>query len=66
MKCSVCVCGLALSPVVAFLGPLHHQAHVQVLRSEAQDHLEQLAEKWSELKTKEQELLGKHDPVSKI
>jgi hypothetical protein len=67
MKCSVCVCGLALSlspPVVgAFLGPAPwHRVGVAV-RSEAEDHLEALAEKWSELKTKEQELLGKHDLV---
>ena len=65
MKCSICVCALALSPaVVAFLGPLHQVRRVGVaVRSEAQDHIEELAGKWSKLKTKEQELLGKHDPV---
>jgi hypothetical protein len=67
MKCSICVCALVLSPVVAFLGPLHQAERVGVtVRSEAQDHMEQLAGKWRELKTKEEKLRGKHDPVRNI
>lgn len=68
MKFSICVCALALSPVVAFLGPLRQVRRVGVaaVRSEAQDRMEEFTGKWSELKSKEQELVGKHDPVRRI
>jgi hypothetical protein len=69
MKCSVCVYGLALlcSPVITSLVPLHQARRVGVaVRSEAPNFLEEPAEKWSKLETKEQKLLGKHNPVREI
>jgi hypothetical protein len=36
------------------------------VRSEAPNFLEEPAEKWSKLETKEQKLLGKHNPVREI
>jgi hypothetical protein len=67
MKLSTCICFLALSccPIAAaFTNPLQvHRISVAV-RSQAEEHLEQLSKKWDELHAKEKELERKNDPVS--